>query len=203
MQQTSALDTSCEFFRNSNNEDMSVIHQEEEKGCQDPPRPSIHTMFKYAPPPDLSTPEDNELTSFDCMNNALSPHMSSYLQYLKDPTSMPAFDTLQWPPTVPQSQEWLDMGIMDNSIHGLPLYSDNDVIFQDNLEMPSDVWLHAPFDNYFIPPQPSQQDHKVSFSSSLDPCLYDNTTQDTSNGMTHEYVSLSVSQDMKTGYKYS
>lgn len=89
------------------------------------------------------------LTSFDCMNNALSPHMSSYLQYLKDPTSMPAFDTLQWPPTIPQSQEWLDMGIMDNSIHGLPLYSDNDVILQDNLEMPSDVWLHAPFDNYF------------------------------------------------------
>lgn len=107
------------------------------------------------------------LTSFDCMNNALSPHMSSYLQYLKDPTSMPAFDTLQWPPTIPQSQEWLDMGIMDNSIHGLPLYSDNDVILQDNLEMPSDVWLHAPFDNYFIPPQPSQQDHKVSISYPL------------------------------------
>ena len=191
MQQTSILGTSYDFFCDGNNDNVPFMQQDEEKCNQDPPRPSIHTMFKYAAPPDLTTPEDNELMGFDCMNNALSPHMSSYLQYLKDPVSVSTFDTLQMP-HLSQTQEWMET--MNNSIHGASLYHDNNEMIQDNLEMPSDVWLQASFDNYIISPPPlPQQHHSVSISSSLDTCLYDNTTHDPSNGMTHEYVSLSVS----------
>ncbi|KAI8140344.1 hypothetical protein BJV82DRAFT_225553 [Fennellomyces sp. T-0311] len=141
--------------------------------------PKLQPLLDYTP--DLvpnDTPDDDPLTSFDelCMPTSSSPQVSSYLQYLKEPSAAVDYSNVMMPvmPTVDDCWPGIDT-------------TTNSLLLCPSAMLPETAntgdWFCETADAYF---GDFCNEHN---SSSTD----DGIQRDSFTGMTREYVSLSVS----------
>ncbi|KAI9315619.1 hypothetical protein BX666DRAFT_1957571 [Dichotomocladium elegans] len=179
----SIMDT-CDLFCN---EDQIISQDEKYQDLLIPTRPSIQTLLDYSPPEIINTPDDAPMTSFDDLY--LSPQVSSYLQYLKEPSSLSTLVD-RWPlmQNMPEVDDANSLLLYNNSFQQqtMPQQQQQQQPYQQyqHLNPQTNEWLYDPAECYFSDEQRPSIDSSICEDSFPD-------FLDSSAGMSREYVSLS------------